>query len=63
MSSGSSLSPLLGSSAVTGSILKAASENIAVGATLLKRTSDADKQLVQELLPPPPHNGQLDIRA
>lgn len=63
MPSGASLTPLMGSSAIMGSILKATSENIEVSATLLKKVANVDKQMVQELLAPPPHNGQLDIRA
>jgi hypothetical protein len=62
MSSVSSTSSLLSNGAVLGSLLKASSENIAVGAALLKQASNADKQMVQELLPPP-SSGRLDIRA
>ncbi len=63
MGSISSMSPLLGNGVVLGSLLKTSSENIAVGAALLKQASNADKHMVQDLLPPPPPSGRLDIRA
>jgi hypothetical protein len=36
---------------VTGSVLRAADQNIAVAATLLKKITEADKNLVNTLLP------------
>ncbi len=63
MDSVSSLSPLLSASAGASSLLRAGTENIAVTATLLKQATNADKQMLQELLPEPPHNGRLNIRA
>jgi hypothetical protein len=52
--------------AVVASLLKTTSdgvEGMAVGATLLKQATNMDKSLVQELLPEPPHNGRVNIRA
>ncbi|MCX6381313.1 MAG: hypothetical protein NT023_17865 [Armatimonadetes bacterium] len=51
-------------SGVGGNILASMSDNLAVGSLLLKKTANAEKAMVQELLPPPPpHNGRLDVSA
>lgn len=47
-----------------GSLLASLSNNLAVGSLLLKKTANAEKEMVQALLPPPPpHNGKLDLSA
>ena len=40
-----------GGSSVTASLLRTADQNIEVAAALLKKTTDADKNLVNTLLP------------
>ncbi|HLJ56270.1 MAG TPA: hypothetical protein VKT77_14610 [Chthonomonadaceae bacterium] len=59
-----SVGPLQSSPATTGALVQAAEQNTAVAATLLKKTTDADKDLVNTLLPPGGAiGGRLDIRA
>ena len=49
---------------VTGSVLRAADQNIAVAATLLKKITEADKNLVNTLLPTSTGTaGRLNIAA
>jgi hypothetical protein len=53
-----------GGASATASILQAAEQNTAVAVALLKKTTDADKDLVNTLLPLPAAGpGGVDIRA
>ncbi len=47
---------------VTASLLRAADDNTGVAASLLKKALNADKDVVNTLLPAAPHGG-LEIRA
>ena len=59
-----SVGALQSSSSVTASILASADQNTAVAATLIKKTTQADKDLVNTLLPAGgSSSGGLDIRA
>jgi hypothetical protein len=60
-----SISALQGSSsAVTASLLRSAEQNPEVTISLLKKVNDADKNLVNTLLPASGvQNGRLDIQA
>lgn len=52
------------SAGTTASLLRSAEQNTGVAAKLLKKAVDADKDLVNTLLPlPGPNGGTLDIRA
>ncbi len=55
---------LQSSSTVTGNLLRAADQNTAVVAALLKKTAEADKNLVDKLLPAAgTEQGTVNIRA
>lgn len=50
--------------AVSAGVLRGAEQDTAVAATLLKKATQADKDLVTTLLPTPaPANGSVDVRA
>lgn len=51
------------SSATSASLVRQAGEKIEVTAKLLKKAVDADRDLVQTLLPTNPPAGGLDLRA
>ncbi len=50
--------------AVSAGVIRGAEQDTAVAATLLKKATQSDKDLVAKLLPlPVPANGGVDIRA
>ena len=44
-------------------LIAQAEQNVGTSASLLKKAVQADKDLVATLLPPPPANGGVDVRA
>ena len=48
---------------VTSSLLRSADQNTEVAVSLLKKATDADKNLVNTLLPADGPNGRLDVKA
>ena len=51
------------SAGLLAGLVNAADQSPAVAAKLLKKATDADKDLVNTLLPVPPPPGSVDIRA
>ena len=55
------MSAISSTSAVTTGLLRNVEQNIGVTASLLKKATEADKDLVSTLLPAP--SGSLDVKA
>jgi hypothetical protein len=54
----------LSSAGTTAGLLRSMEQNAAVGTKLLKKTMEADKDMISQLLPLPQQTGgRLDIRA